>query len=126
MLLLAFVHTISLPFCVSGVMYVDMVKGYGHNFNEFDKGWYFPILSAETDMGQAIADYIYKRGDVREWLERLREKGKRIFLVCIWVFVWFTLCSFLRDCLHTLGLKPLVRICVYLRCLTTRRSWNFS
>eukprot|EP01006_Ploeotia_vitrea_P043245 TRINITY_DN66705_c3_g1_i1.p2 TRINITY_DN66705_c3_g1~~TRINITY_DN66705_c3_g1_i1.p2 ORF type:complete len:535 (+),score=252.86 TRINITY_DN66705_c3_g1_i1:25-1605(+) len=62
-------------------LFNDLIGGYGYNFNEYDKGWYFPILKGDADMSKHIGNYIYKRDEVVEWLKSLRAAGKRLFVV---------------------------------------------
>lgn len=52
----------------------DLFDGFEYLFDDFNRGNYFPTVRDHPEK------FIYQRQDVRQWLETLREKGKRLFL----------------------------------------------
>ncbi len=62
--------------CKYEQVFLDVVAGYHYNFAEFTKGWYFAAFRDH------ISHYIYRRPDVRRWLEELRAvHGRKLFLI---------------------------------------------
>ncbi|CAF1086470.1 unnamed protein product [Adineta ricciae] len=52
----------------------DIADGFEYLFNDFNRGNYFAAIRANPEK------FIYQRSDVRQWLERLRENKKNLFL----------------------------------------------
>ncbi|UJR07753.1 hypothetical protein I4U23_012037 [Adineta vaga] len=52
----------------------DLFNGFDYLFNDFNRGNYFSSIEKNPEK------FIYQRSDVRQWLEKLRENKKRLFL----------------------------------------------
>ena len=52
----------------------DIIEGFDYLFGDFNRGNYFSIIR-ENPQG-----FIYPRPDVRQWLERLKQSGRMLFL----------------------------------------------
>ena len=53
---------------------VDLTAGFDYLFGDFNRGNYFRSIRNNPEK------YIYKRPDVRQWLEKLKSANKRLFL----------------------------------------------
>jgi len=53
----------------------DVYQAILHNYGDWNTGWYFPELRKNTEQ------YIDKRGSVRTWLQDLRSRGRKLFLL---------------------------------------------
>ena len=66
-------QSVELPDRYSSLL-VDLNGGFEYLFNDFHRGNYFAAIRSNP------SKYIYPRLDIRQWLEELRRKNKRLFL----------------------------------------------
>ncbi|CAF3080413.1 unnamed protein product [Rotaria socialis] len=53
---------------------IDLLSGFEYLFNDFQRGNYFSSIRENPNK------FIYKRLDVRQWLEKLKKSNKKLFL----------------------------------------------